>query len=244
MRKIELLFLLLLFCLHSNVVAADQDSLIIRFFSWEMESPHNITCLNFENKVPFREYIITSPVVIDSMSDQLQKLQKCKDKDFQVGCKLYFIKCGKVNRVFCMNSNSVFSNNIFYKNNKDVIKKINRLIAIYPKAENDCNFSPKQFGDEFAQGRDSLFRVLQTSMAETIKNLNYNDTLIVSIYCKAYKNGKTKSAVINPANKKSLSDIEKKIIMKLRDVLMTKITWRKNSEHMDSDDIIFPYVIR
>ena len=116
MRKIELLFLLLLFCLHSNAVAADQDSLIIRFFSWEMESPHNITCLNFENEVPYREYIITSPVVIDSMSDQLQKLQKCKDNDFLVGCKLYFIKNGKANRVFCMNNNSVFSNNIFYKN--------------------------------------------------------------------------------------------------------------------------------
>ncbi len=242
MRKIELLFLLLLVCLSPN--AANKDSLIIRFFSWQMGSPHNITCLNFENEVSFREYIITSPVVIDSMSGQLQKLQKCKDKDFQVGCKLYFIKCGKVNRVFCMNSNSVFSNNIFYKNNKDVIKKINRLIAIYPKVENDCNFSPKEFGDEFAQGRDSLFRVLHTSMAETIKNLNYNDILIVSIYCKAYKNGKTKSAVINPANKKSLSDIEKKIIMKLRDVLMTKITWSKNLERMDSDYIIFPYVIR
>jgi hypothetical protein len=66
----------------------------------------------------------------------------------------------------------------------------------------------------------------------------------VSIYCKAYKNGKTRSVVINPANKKSLSDIEKKIIMKLRDVLMTKITWSKNLERMDSDDIIFPYVIR
>ena len=32
--------------------------------------------------------------------------------------------------------------------------------------------------------------------------------------------------------------------MKLRDVLMTKITWSKNLERMDSDDIIFPYVIR
>ena len=77
MRKIELLFLLLLVCLSSN--AANKDSLIIRFFSWQMESPHNITCLNFENEVPYKEYIITSPVVIDSMSDQLQKLQKCKD---------------------------------------------------------------------------------------------------------------------------------------------------------------------
>ncbi len=51
MRKIELLFLLLLVCLSSN--AANKDSLIIRFFSWQMESPHNITCLNFENEVPF-----------------------------------------------------------------------------------------------------------------------------------------------------------------------------------------------
>ena len=242
MRKIELLFLLLLVCLSSNAV--NKDSLIIRFFSWQMESPHNITCLNFENEVPFREYIITSPVVINSISDQLQKLQKCKDKDFQVGCKLYFIKSGKVNRVFCMNNNSVFSNNIFYKNNKDVIKNINQLIAIYPKAENDCNYSPKEFGDEFAQGRDSLFRILHTSMAETIKNLNYNDTLIVTIYCKAYKSGKTKSIVINPANKKSLSNIEKRIIMKLRDILMTKITWSKNLERMDNDVIIFPYAIR
>ena len=48
MRKIELLFLLLLVCLSSN--AANKDSLIIRFFSWQMESPHNITCLNFEEE--------------------------------------------------------------------------------------------------------------------------------------------------------------------------------------------------
>ena len=77
MRKIELLFLLLLVCLSSN--AANKDSLIIRFFSWQMESPHNITCLNFENEVPYKEYIITSPVVIDSMSDQLQKELSSQD---------------------------------------------------------------------------------------------------------------------------------------------------------------------
>ena len=66
----------------------------------------------------------------------------------------------------------------------------------------------------------------------------------MTIYCKAYKSGKTKSIVINPANKKSLSNIEKRIIMKLRDILMTKITWSKNLERMDNDVIIFPYAIR
>ena len=54
------------------------------------------------------------------------------------------IKAGGYNIFLCsLNTYDTNCNaNIFYKNNKDVIKKINRLIAIYPKAENDCNFSP------------------------------------------------------------------------------------------------------
>ena len=58
------------------------------------------------------------------------------------------------------------------------------------------------------------------------------------------KSGKTKSIVINPANKKSLSNIEKRIIMKLRDILMTKITWSRNLERRNGDFIIFPYIIK
>ena len=242
MRKIGLL-LLLLFCLHTN--AADEDSLIIRFFSWNPDSPCGATCLSFENaEISYSEYIVTSPVEIDSLSGQLHKLQKCRDKNFQVGCKLYFTKSGKVNRVYCMDNNYVFSQNLFYKNNKDVINRIDRLMAIYPEVKNDDRFFPKELGDEFPQGRDSLFRILHKNMAETIKKLNYNDTLIVTVYCRADINGKTKSVKINPVSKKLLSTKEKKIIRRLKNILMTKITWSRNLERRNGDFIIFPYIIK
>lgn len=118
MKRCVLVVLLSHLCLYMG--ATDTDSLFIHFLSWNNESPHTVTCSNFEHEMPFQTYIITSGIVIDSQSHQLQSLPPSEDADFQVGCKLYFIKSGAILKTVCLDSTHVLTQGKAYKNTPSV----------------------------------------------------------------------------------------------------------------------------
>ena len=80
------------------------DSLYIRFFMWDNpDAPHITTCDNFEYDVPYKEILVNNPADVELLYNRLQQLGKISDTDFNVGCKLFFIKNNKLINEICMN---------------------------------------------------------------------------------------------------------------------------------------------
>ena len=239
MKRCVLIVLLSHLCLYMG--ATDTDSLFIHFLSWNNESPHAVTCSNFEHEMPFQTYIITSGIVIDSLSHQLQSLPPSEDADFQVGCKLYFIKSGAILKTVCLDSTHVLTQGKAYKNTPSVRNHLRELMEANQSVAHAPRFVPKNFGDEFVEGRDSLFCLLANRLNESLRGTDGPIKLQMTIYCKAERNGKTKAVRINVANRKTLSKSERKTVAALKRIISHEVIWNKDLERMNRDLIVFPF---
>ncbi len=246
MKQIEII---IFFCLFFTGCPAKQkknvDTLYIRFFSWEeYNQPHIITCTNFEYELPYTEYCISDQIKINRFLNNIDELQETSDTDFSVGCKIFFMRDGKVVKTACLNSHYVLINGKTYFCTKDLIDHINSMMYDGALVDTQKKYIYGKYGDEYIHGREALLSKFETYLAKKIPDpIKKSGDIRIVVYCKSDKMGKTTRVdprVYRVNNK--LSDGEKKYIEGLITKFFTrKVKWKPDYTRMKSDWIKIMY---
>ena len=218
------------------------DSLYIRFFMWDNpDAPHITTCDNFEYDVPYKEILVNNPADVELLYNRLQQLGKISDTDFNVGCKLFFIKNNKLINEICMNEHYVLMDGLTYKCERDVKTLIDKFMLSIDCIHNEFKYKPDKYGNEYPQVREALYKKMHTFLSNTLKKLDASGSISVVVHCKCDHKGKNESAIVTMHS----NDIDGKVMVKLEKEfehwLMHKVRWKRNKLRMKSDWIEIYY---
>ena len=239
-RKPLPLILLLLF-LFTALGSRGQkaDSLLIRYSNWNIEPSHVSTCSNFEVMNGYeKEFIIPTSNHVDSLKRLLTNLQEQEDRYFPVRCKLYIFSCDTIREKICMNKNSIAYKGKTYANNDIITGFITQLMRDFTPCESK-RFLPDIIGANYVEGRDSLYHLLTKELDKWASSYFYCGTTIMTISCKADKNGKTTSAVVKIREPEHPNKAERKMAEKLRQYMISHIRWEEDPDRSSYDNILF-----
>lgn len=231
--------ILLLFCLSITECAAkiDADTLYIRFMSWEeYNHVHLVTCNSFENELPYKEYCISDKNTINKLVDNIKALQETADTSFAIGGKMLFVHNGEVVKKACMSSHFVLMDGHTYICTQKLMDTIDDIMHKGVLIDNQSKFLPDFLGDEYIQGRDSLYSKLASYYEKNLnKSLMEHGNTRISAHCKADKEGNTIKAIVHVSNN-NLSDQQRDSIKELTEkFFMNEVKWKPDDTRMKSD---------
>ena len=238
--KIKTIFLFIILCIAIKVSAQQRDTLLIRFFRWNSEAIHPVTCLNFENVVGItNEYQVTSVDRIDSLNNLLNHLKTSEDEPFTVGCKLYFIHAGKLVKGVCMNESHVLMNGKAFFNDDSVVTFINRLMETTKTVKCNTSYYPDFIGSEYIEGSDSLFSLLRKYLTHYTRKINYTGDMNFYITCRANQKGRNTMVNVRVLKFDKLSKQQERILKSLIKFIKKKIFWKEDNNRTFKDEIDF-----
>lgn len=242
MKQIKIVFL---FCLFFTNGLAKQsiDSLLIRYFSWEdSNQPHIITCTNFEYERPYVDYSISDKAFINDFLNQMKNLQEVEDTDFCVGCKIFFIKDGRVKETACLNSRYLLIKGKTLRCDSNFVQIIDKMMINGTLPDTHKMYLFGKYGDEYIDGRDALFLKLRAYLNKYLPVLiKKRGNIRITVYCKSDKKGKTTMVTPHIHNDK-LSNEQKYLIDSLLiRFFKRKVKWKPNETRMTSDLITIMY---
>lgn len=233
----------MLISLTCNSKTIDADSLVVRFMSWNMDgSPHSITCLNYEYDVPYKEFTITDRMKIESLGSAIKSASRVKNTEFNVGCKLFFVKDDMVVEEVCMDKDYTLRRGKMYLSSTEVKNIIDGIMETESLNTDKFHYMPDRYGNEYVYGRDSLFRYFDSNMCRIAKTMRLTDDVIIVTHIEAEKSGKTAKIIDMKIYSKGLDENGKtRIEEEIRHILMRKIRWKKNLNRKKSDTISINY---
>lgn len=234
--------MLLLWGIFGFSQTVDVDTLIVRFFSWDMDdSPHAVRPLNFEYEVPYKEYIITDDSVISSIRTALKNEQKGISDSFNVGCKLIFVKNGNVESVVSMNSDYIrYKGKVFLNNSTKEI--IDNIFNVHKENRILDKYLPDRNESEYIGGKEELFNLLSSNFPKILNGIELKNDVKFRVRCKASTNGKTLCADIDVYG--SCSQDEKNVIRKrLKSFFLHNVRWKRNLDRTKNDIITILYKV-
>ncbi len=217
----------------------DTDTLIVRFLSWGEDGyPHMTTCSNFENDVPYKEWAIAKTNYVDSLNFELDNLERIKDKDFHVCCKLLIISENKIMKTICLNEHYLLMNGMTYLCSKKVRVLLDKIMNLYPARINEHRYLPDKYGNEYSGGKGKLYKKIRSLLKKEIRQIEGNSSVMVRIICKANKKGETTKVLLATVVGKDLPIVvQETISKKITYILLNKIRWKKDITRMNSDTI-------
>ena len=236
--KTRILILLFLF-VAQGIEGNEADSLLIRYSDWNIGPSHISTCSNFEVLNGYEEeFIIPTSSHVDSLKKLLTHLQEQEDRYFPIRCKLYIFCGDAVREKICMNKSTIAYKGKTYANNDTIVCFINQLMHNFPSC-NSKRFLPDIIGANYVEGRDSLYRLLTKELDKWASTYFYRGTTIMTIRCKANKNGKTTNADVKIRKPEHPNKAERKMAEKLRHYMISHIRWEEDPDRSPYDFIIF-----
>ncbi len=237
MKKILLLLSFLFLSIETN--CANIDSLMIRYDDWDKYPVQVSTCSNFERQNGYtEEYIVSSRNHIDTLKHLLSRLPETEDVYFPVRCKLYFFDSDTVRQEVCMNKTYIVQNGKTYANNDTIVNYINRMRCESTPSD-DKRFMPDHIGANYIEGNDSLFLLLQKKIDEIACFLKYEGEMVMSVKCKADKEGNTTDTKVKVIRPQIPTKIEEDIAQRLREYVISDVHWEKDINRGTLDWIIF-----
>lgn len=245
-RFIRLIILALFYlCLPCITLSKnnDADTLIVRFLTWEEDGyPHMTTCSNFENDVPYKEWAIHETTYVDSLYSEIDNLERVKDKDFQVCCKLLIISKEKTIKTICLNEHYLLMDGKTYICSKKVKELIDKIMRTYPSRVNEHRYLPDVYGNEYPEGRDELFKKIRSLLKKELRQIENDSSVRAFIICKVNKKGRTTRVLMVKIISKDLPIVlQDKIKKRLTYILLHKIKWKKDNTRMNPDTITLPF---
>lgn len=236
MKKKLILFLLLTISttIHARVI--DVDTLIIRFFTWEVvDVPHLITCINYETEVPYKEYVVTDTSAINTINEKIKDLHSTQEQDFCVACKLLCIKNGTISDIICLNKDYIMIDGKVFSCDRSIVNIIDTLINKIPPSKEKFSYKPEKFGAEYCKGKEELNKLLSSYYNKIKKEYKIKGITKFEILCKANKKGYTKTVKVKLYNKDISSTDKHKIENNITEWFKRKIKWKKNNTRMNAD---------
>ena len=231
-----ILFLLLTISttIHARVI--DADTLIIRFFTWEVvDVPHLITCINYETEVPYKEYAVTETSAINTINEKFKDLHSTQEQDFCVACKLLCIKNGAISNIICLNKDYIMIDGKVFSCDRSIVNIIDTLTNKTPPSEKKISYKPEKFGAEYCKGKEELNKLLSSYYNKIKKTYQIKGITKFEILCKASKKGYTKTVQVKLYNKNINSTDRQKIENYITEWFKRKIKWKKNNTRMNAD---------
>lgn len=237
MKKIILLILALFVFINSR--GAITDTLMIRYSDWDRVTTNVSTCSNFEIYNGYEEeYVVSLSSHNDTLKTLLSHLQEKEDEYFPVRCKLYFYDTDTIRQKVCMNKTNIALDGKTFANNDKIINYINHLRKEYAPS-NTNRFMPNYMGANYVEGNDSLYRLLTNVLDSITASCQYHGLMILSIKCKAAKNGATTDTKVEIKKPKQPTKVECYIAKKLRKYIRKNIYWERDIERNNFDHIAF-----
>ena len=214
------------------------DSVIIKKAPWHIMTPADVTCMNFENDISYKEYHIFDSIEISDIVRELSCLKESRGKSLDVRCKIYFYSHGKAYMSACMDPYHVLYNGALYFLSPSLKNKIDSLIknSTSRMPTNKGVYAKREF--PFPYGRDSLYSYLQTRSDVFIKKIE--KTVALTVHCQIDNHGNTIKVTIRNRDNTTPDDNVKELVTKLTEVFMNDIKWIPNKERFPYEVVTIP----
>ena len=214
------------------------DSVVIKKAPWHILTPTDVTCINFDDDISYKEYHISDSIVISDIVRELSCLKESQGKSLDVRCKIYFYSHGKAYMSACIGPSRVLYDGALYFMSPSLKKKIDSLIknSTSRKPLNKGVHAKREF--PFPNGRDSLYSYLQTRSDEFIKKIE--KTVALTVHCQIDSHGNTIKVTIRNRDRTTPGDDMKELVTKLTEVFMNDIKWIPNKERFPYEVVSIP----
>lgn len=233
------LFLTILSLITSSVCMAhstEADSLVIRFFKWNIEDgPHFGTCISFEREYPYNEYVISDTSAINLLEEKLGKLHQVADSAFHVSCKLIYVKNGTASKVIGLNEDCLLMNGTNYQCDNTITGMIDSLMQHVGPSSRGFRYRPEMGGEEYIYGQEQLKTEIRMFYNKINREKQIEGKSILRAFCKADRMGNTTLADVKFYNDSVSEDDKKAIVNMFNKWFFCKVKWKNNDTRMKTD---------
>ena len=214
------------------------DSVVIKKAPWHILTPADVTCINFEDDISYKEYRISDSIVISDIVRELSCLKESQGNLLDVRCKIYFYSHGKAYMSACIGPSRVLYDGALYLLSPSLKNKIDSLIknSTSRKPMNKGGYAKREI--PFPNGLDSLCSYLQTKSDELIKKIE--KTVALTVKCQIDNHGNTIKVTIRNRDRTTPGDDMKELVTKLTEVFMNDIKWIPNKERFPYEVVSIP----
>ena len=223
---------------NGDILEKRIDSIVIKQAPWHIMTVVDVTCSDFEDYIPYKEYCISDSIVISDIVKEINILKASNGKTLNVRCKIYFYSHGQAFTTACFDPGHVLYDGALYslslslKNKIDSVTKNNT-----PKKHVSKELLPKR-DFPFPNGRDSLYAYLLSASGKFVTKIE--KTIALTVICQIDSQGNTIKVIIKNKDKTPPTENEKDLFAKLTEFFMNDIKWIPDKERFPFEVIGIP----